>query len=113
MSIINKGTSFANGEQLTADKINDLIDLATFNQDATDSQTTDVNSAGQIVVNQGGIDTAQLATDAVETAKIKDANVTFATITTTGNATIAGNLDVQGTTTTINSTNIKLITMGF
>jgi hypothetical protein len=78
MSIINKGTSFANGEQLTADKINDLIDLATFNQDATDSQTTDVNSAGQIVVNQGGIDTAQLATDAVETAKIKNANVTFA-----------------------------------
>ena len=81
MSIINKGTSFANGEQLTADKINDLIDLATFNQDATDSQTTDVNSAGQIVVNQGGIDTAQLATDAVETAKIKDANVTFAKLT--------------------------------
>ena len=78
MSIINKGTSFANGEQLTADKINDLIDLATFNQDATDSQTTDVNSAGQIRVNAGGIDTAQLATDAVETAKIKDANVTFA-----------------------------------
>jgi hypothetical protein len=81
MSIINKGTSFANGEQLTADKINDLLDLATFNQDATDSQTTDVNSAGQIVVNQGGIDTAQLATDAVETAKIKDANVTFAKLT--------------------------------
>jgi len=81
MSIINKGTSFSNGEQLTADKINDLIDLATFNQDATDSQTTDVNSAGQIVVNQGGIDTAQLATGAVETAKIKDANVTFAKLT--------------------------------
>ena len=81
MSIINKGTSFANGEQLTADKINDLIDLATFNQDATDSQTTDVNSAGQIRVNAGGIDTAQLATDAVETAKIKDANVTFAKLT--------------------------------
>ena len=35
-----------------------------------------------------------------------NANVTFATITTTGNATIAGNLDVQGTTTTINSTNL-------
>ena len=72
MSIINKGTSFANGEQLTADKINDLIDLATFNQDATDSQTTDVNSAGQIVVNQGGIDTAQLATGAVTKSKIEN-----------------------------------------
>ena len=72
MSIINKGTSFSNGEQLTADKINDLIDLATFNQDATDSQTTDVNSAGQIVVNQGGIDTAQLATGAVTKSKIEN-----------------------------------------
>ena len=72
MSIINKGTSFANGEQLTADKINDLIDLATFNQDATDSQTTDVNSAGQIRVNAGGIDTAQLATGAVTKSKIEN-----------------------------------------
>ncbi len=35
-----------------------------------------------------------------------NANVTFASITTTGNATIAGNLDVQGTTTTINTTNL-------
>ena len=72
MSIINKGTSFANGEQLTADKINDLVDLATFNQNATDSQTTDVNSSGQIVVNQGGIDTAQLATGAVTKSKIEN-----------------------------------------
>jgi len=81
MAILNKGTSFSNGEQLTADKINDLVDLATFNQNATDSNTTGVNSAGQIVVNQGGINTAQLATGAVETAKIKDANVTFAKLT--------------------------------
>ena len=35
-----------------------------------------------------------------------NANVTFASVTTTGNATIAGNLDVQGTTTTINTTNL-------
>ena len=107
MSIINKGTSFANGEQLTADKINDLIDLATFNQNATDSQTTDVNSAGQIAVNQGGIDTAQLATDAVETAKIKDANVTFAkladvidddTMATATNTTLATSESIKAYT---------------
>ena len=46
--------------------------MATFNQDATDSQTTDVNSSGQIVVNQGGVDTAQLATGAVTKTKIED-----------------------------------------
>ena len=81
MSVINKGTSFSNGEQLTADKINDLVDLATFNQNATDSNTTTISTAGQLVVNSGGISSAQLAADAVETAKIKDANVTFAKLT--------------------------------
>tara|TARA_R110000868_G_scaffold124183_1_gene328498 strand:- start:285 stop:944 length:660 start_codon:yes stop_codon:yes gene_type:complete len=81
MPIINKGTSFSNGEQLTADKINDLVDLATFNQNATDSNTTTISTAGQLVVNSGGISSAQLAADAVETAKIKDANVTFAKLT--------------------------------
>ena len=72
MPIINKGTSFSNGEQLTADKINDLIDLATFNQDATDSNTTDVNSTGQIVVNQGGIATNNIATGAVTKPKMEN-----------------------------------------
>ena len=71
MPIINKGTSFSNGEQLTADKINNLLDLATFNQSATDSASTAVNSASQIVVADSG----------VTTAKIKDANVTFAKLT--------------------------------
>ena len=78
MSIINKGTAFSNGEQLTADKLNDLVDLATFDQSATDSASTTVNSSGQIVVADGGITSAKLSADAVETAKILDANVTFA-----------------------------------
>ena len=81
MPIINKGTSFSNGEQLTANKINNLLDLAEFNQSATDSASTTVNSASQIIVQDSGITTAKLATDAVETAKIKDANVTFAKLT--------------------------------
>ena len=81
MPIINKGTAFSNGEQLTADKINNLLDLATFNQSATDSASTTVNSASQIIVRDSGITTAKLAADAVETAKILDANVTFAKLT--------------------------------
>ena len=81
MPIINKGTAFSNGEQLTADKINNLLDLATFNQSATDGASTTVNSASQIVVADSGITTAKLATDAVTTSKIKDANVTFAKLT--------------------------------
>ena len=93
MPIINKGTSFSNGEQLTADKINNLLDLATFNQSATDSASTTVNSASQIVVQDSGITTAKLATDAVETAKIKDANVTTAKIAD-ANVTFAKLTDV-------------------
>ena len=72
MPIINKGTAFSNGEQLTADKINNLLDLATFNESATDSASTTVNSASQIVVADSGITTAKLATDAVTFAKLTD-----------------------------------------
>ena len=72
MPIINKGTSFSNGEQLTADKINNLLDLAKFNQSATDSASTTVNSASQIVVADSGITTAKLATGAVTFAKLTD-----------------------------------------
>ncbi len=72
MSIINKGTAFSNGEQLTADKLNDLVDLATFDQSATDSASTTVNSSGQIVVADGGITSAKLATDAIATSNLED-----------------------------------------
>ena len=64
MAIINKGTAFSNGEQLTADKLNDLVDLATFDQSATDSASTTVNTSGQIVVKDGGITPAKLSTGA-------------------------------------------------
>jgi len=92
MPIINKGTAFSNGEQLTADKINNLLDLATFNQSATDSASTTVNSASQIVVADSGITTAKLATNAVETAKIKDANVTKAKIEDVADYKVLGNV---------------------
>ena len=92
MSVINKGTSFSNGEQLTANKINDMLDLAEFNQSATDSASTTVNSASQIIVRDSGITTAKLATDAVETAKIKDANVTKAKIEDVADYKVLGNV---------------------
>ena len=109
MPIINKGTSFSNGEQLTADKINDLVDLATFNQNATDSNTTTISTAGQLVVNSGGISSAQLATDAVETAKIKDANVTTAKILD-ANVTFAKLTDVIDDDTMATATDTTLAT---
>ena len=70
MPIINKGTALSNGEQLTADKLNDLLDLATFSPTATDSVSTFVNSSGQIAVLDGGIATVKLASGAVIPAKL-------------------------------------------
>ena len=72
MPIINKGTAVSNGEQLTADKINNLLDLATFNQSATDSASTTVNSASQIIVRDSGVTTAKLAADSVTLPKLAD-----------------------------------------
>ena len=80
MPVINKGTALSNGEQLTADKLNDLLDLATFSPTATDSVSTFVNSSGQIAVLDGGIAANKLATNAVTTTKILNANVTTAKI---------------------------------
>lgn len=93
MPIINKGTSLSNGEQLTADKLNDLLDLATFTQDATDSQTTDVNSAGQIRVNPEGIDTAQLADGAVTSAKLASGGLTENLLIKNDGTVFPNNLD--------------------
>lgn len=80
MAIINKGKTFANGEQLTADKLNQVIDNATFTTSAVDNVSTQL--AGEaIVVKDGGVTTAKLNDSAVTTAKIVDANVTFAKLT--------------------------------
>ena len=92
MSIINKGTAFSNGEQLTADKLNDLVDLATFDQSATDSASTTVNTSGQIVVADSGVSTAKIAADAVTTAKILNANVTKAKIEDVADYKVLGNV---------------------
>ena len=80
MAIINKGKSFANGEQLTADKLNQVIDNATFTTSSVDNVSTQL-SGGSIVVKDGGVTTAKLNDGAVTTAKIADANVTFAKLT--------------------------------
>jgi len=109
MSVINKGTAFSNGEQLTADKLNDLVDLATFDQSATDSASTIVNTSGQIVVADSGVSTSKIASDAVTTAKILDANVTTAKIAD-ANVTFAKLTDVIDDDTMATATDTTLAT---
>ena len=64
MAIINKGKSFANGEQLTADKLNQVIDNATFTTSAVDNTSTQL-SGGAIIVKDGGVTFAKL-TDVID-----------------------------------------------
>jgi len=80
MAIINKGTAFSNGEQLSAGKLNDLVDGATFGTDSVDNASTIVNANGAITVRDSGVTAAKLATGAVTTNTILDANVTTAKI---------------------------------
>jgi len=66
MAVITSGKTFANGEQLSASKLNQVITAATFNaSDAVDGSTMTL-VGGAMAVRDGGITKAKLATDALE-----------------------------------------------
>ena len=109
MAIINKGTAFSNGEQLSANKLNDLVDAATFGTDSVDNASTIVNANGAIAVRDSGVTAAKLATGAVTTSKILDANVTTAKIAD-ANVTFAKLTDVIDDDTMATATNTTLAT---
>jgi len=79
MAAISKGTTFAAGDQVTASKLNNLVDNSTFTSGAVDNTSTQL-SGGAIIVKDGGVTTAKIADSNVTTAKIADANVTTAKI---------------------------------
>ena len=90
MAIITSGKTFSNGEQLSADKLNQVISGATFNSsDAVDGSTMTLIGGAMAV---GTIAAAQIGTDAVETVKIKDANVTLPKIATQADQTVLANV---------------------
>ena len=92
MAIINKGTAFSNGEQLSANKLNSLVDGATFGTESVDNASTIVNANGAITVRDSGVTAAKLATGAVTTNKIVDANVTKAKIENVSDYRVLGNV---------------------
>ena len=91
MPVLNPGTTFANGEQLTASDLNLLLQGATFTQSSVDNQSTQLVGTA-IVVADGGIIAAKLAADAVTTSKIKDANVTKTKIENVADYKVLGNV---------------------
>ena len=72
MSVITSGKTFANGEQLSASKLNQVITAATFNRaDAVDGSTMTL-IGGAMAVADSGIATAKIADSAVTKAKIEN-----------------------------------------
>ena len=86
-------------------------DTADINGGAIDGVTIGSNSAATALVANGGInidDDGDGAIDGVVIGASTAAAGTFTTLTTTGNATIGGDLTVNGTTTTIDSTTLVI-----
>tara|TARA_R110000824_G_scaffold285061_1_gene473215 strand:+ start:84 stop:635 length:552 start_codon:yes stop_codon:yes gene_type:complete len=75
MSILTTGKTFANGEQLSAEKLNQVITGATFNaSDAVDGSSITL-IGGAIAVNDGGVTFAKLA-DVIDSDTMTGASAT-------------------------------------
>ena len=79
MAVLSTGQSFASGDQVTAQKLIDIVGQAYFTSaaDTTDNSTLTLGSS-KLKVKDAGITSTQLATDSVITAKIQDGAVTSA-----------------------------------
>jgi len=79
MAVLSTGQSFASGDQVTAQKLIDIVGQAYFTSaaDTTDNSTLTLGSS-KLKVKDAGITATQLATDSVITAKIQDGAVTAA-----------------------------------
>jgi len=102
MAILSKGTDFSTGEQVTAAKLDALVDSATFAAGAVDDSTTALDSSTpkKIIVKNAGISATQLATDSVTTVKIADSSskttgVTFAKMQHISTAKVLGRLSAS------------------
>ena len=79
MAVITKGNTFANGDQVTAGSLNNLVDNAAFASGAVDNVSTQL-SGGAVIVKDGGVSNAKIADDSVTTTKIADAQIVTAKI---------------------------------
>jgi hypothetical protein len=87
MAILNTGQDFASGDQVTSQKLMDIVDLATFD-DPSDNTTIQVDTnTKKLKVPDNGITSNELLKDAIDnnnravtTDHIKDLNVTTAKI---------------------------------
>ena len=85
MAILNKGTTYASGDNVTAANLNTLVDSATFktgSNEATDNSTLQVHSDGYLMVKDGGISSSKLAAGAVNATSIGSGAITSTQLAT-------------------------------
>jgi len=100
MAVLSKGQTFADGDDVTHTKLNNLVDAATFVAGAsgtTDNSTLEVNGSGRLQVKASGITTGKIGASAVTTTKIASSTsasdgVTFAKIQYLSDMTVIGNV---------------------
>ena len=64
MAILQTGTTYSDGNQVTSTNLNAAVNAATFVSGAVDNVTTQLSGSGQIIVKDGGITAAKLGTAA-------------------------------------------------
>jgi hypothetical protein len=102
MAVINTTGTFANNEQVTSTKLNNLIDQAVFVEGARSGTTLEVTAGGQLKV--GIITASEMGANSVEGAAIKNGEVTVAKLSTGAPSwTSGGNVTVLGSTTALSS----------
>ena len=106
MAVLSKGHTFADGDDVTSTKANNLVDQATFVSGAsgtTDDSTLEVNGSGRLQVKDSGITTGKIGASAVTTAKLANSTtttdgVTFSKIRYIDNLKVIGNVSGGATT---------------
>lgn len=101
MAILSKGQTFADGDQVTSTKLNNIVDNATFKTgagEAVDGTTLLVDAGGYLKV--GTVQTGNIAANAITTSKIADSTGASDGVTTaklaTGSVTTAKIADSTG-----------------
>lgn len=108
MAILTKGQTFSTGDQVTAGKLNELVDDATFATGAVDDLTIglDSNTPKRLKVKDSGISSTQIASDAVVPAKVSfvddalaatDGHVLVADGTEFNNVAVSGDVSIDNT----------------
>ena len=91
MATLQTGKSFTNGEQITADKLNQMVNDAQLSDSSVDGSTLTLNANGAIAVRSQGIktiniedfDSSNASDTGVTTIKLADQAVTLAKIAQT------------------------------